>query len=167
MTLISKKIIYLSGDTSDVDQGFSRNKHTISYHVQSSLNFELDLKISWCHGLITRYLVPKKWWRTFPEYHKIWYWEKSFEINKNVKLVHVLRYISVQQRFFKICFQTALGLLVYVWRTLTFDHWTCYSSQFGCFVSNKMEVCLTKGDDLLVYTCSTSWPTNQLNNEQV
>lgn len=102
MTLISKKIIYLSGDTSDVDQGFSRNKHTISYHVQSSLNFELDLKISWCHGLITRYLVPKKWWRTFPEYHKIWYWEKSFEINENVKLV--LRYISVQQRFFKNMF---------------------------------------------------------------
>lgn len=100
----------------------SRNKHTISYHVQSSLNFELDLKISWCHGLISRYLVPKKWWRTFPEYHKIWYWEKSFEINKNVKLVHVLQYISVQQRFFKICFQTALSLLVNVWGSLTFDH---------------------------------------------
>lgn len=106
----------------------------------------------------------------FFKYHKIWYWgnsEKSFEINKNVKLVHVLQYISVQQRFFKLCFQTALSLLVYVWRTLTFDHWTCYSSQFGCFVSNKMEVCLTKGDDLLVYTCSTSWPTNRLNNGQV
>lgn len=51
-----------------------------------------------------------------------------------------------------------------------FDLWPLnllQQSEFGCFVSNKMEVCLTKGDDLLVYTCSTSWPTNQLNNGQV
>lgn len=75
----------------------------------------------------TPYKIPctKYMMANFSVYHKIWYWEKSFEINKNVKLV--LRYISVQQRFFKICFQTALSLLVYVWRSLTFDHWTCYS----------------------------------------
>lgn len=144
----------------------------IQYLIMSKVawTLNLDLKISWCHGLLTRYLCTKYMMANFFKYHKIWYWEnseKSFEINKNVKLVHVLRYISVQQRFFKSCFQTALSLLVYVWRTLTFDHWTCYSSQFWCFVSNKMEVCLTKGDDLLVYTCSTSWPTNQLNNGQV
>lgn len=166
MTLISKKIIYLSRDTSDVDQGFSRNKHTISYHVQSSLNFELDLKISWCHGLITRYLVPNIWWRTFPENHKIWYWEKSFEINENVKLV--LRYISVQQRFFKNMFSDSTESISQCLEK--FDLWPLnllQQSEFGCFVSNKMEVCLTKGDDLLVYTCSTSWPTNQLNNGQV
>lgn len=75
----------------------------------------------------TPYKIPctKYMMANFSVYHKIWYWEKSFEINKNVKLV--LWYISVQQRFFKICFQTALSLLVYVWGSLTFDHWTCYS----------------------------------------
>lgn len=126
MTLISKKIIYLSGDTSDVDQGFSRSKHTISYHVQSSLNFELDLKISWCHGLLTRYLVPNIWWRTFPCTIRFGI-EKSRSKSTKMWNWYYVRYISVQQRFFKIYFQTALSLLVYVWRSLTFDHWTCYS----------------------------------------
>lgn len=141
----------------------------IQYLIMSKVAWTLNLilKSAGVMDSLQDTCVPNIWWRTFPEYHKIWYWEKSFEINKNVKLVHVLQYISVQQRFFKICFQTALSLLVYVWRTLAFDHWTCYSSQFWCFVSNKMEVCLTKGDDLLVYTCSTSWLTNQLNNGQV
>lgn len=64
-------------------KGSRETKHTISYHVQSSLTFELDIKINGCHGLLTRYTcVPIYDGQLFPSTMRF-VKAKSFEISKN------------------------------------------------------------------------------------